>query len=563
MPMPSPMGWSDSALGLRTRAATRTFQNSSLTNFRHPVLGPRSPFPAHPETPRQLFAPLHGDAHLPRCAAASEPAQLEELAGQGRHPACLPGAGAARGVDARPGQPANRAPRDPRRRCPGRRALAPGGGDAVAIFFERKPTPRDQRLRHLDPEHTRQVIVAGCARAETMQAPARPREASAHRGLPALRPRARRRPRQGENSGAGLARERGENPRRGACADGCSRWTSTPGGLRKLARRARTIVHEEHQHRKTRGIRDESKAPWPGQGRWVRSLRWPSNHGTALGATFGGNRNTRPRKRSLMSPIAGLSTPHANDVPIGSRAGPHRRRAAVGPYPSTLPWPKSLRLIGGSRAFCELMLLMDDGARPAGELAKASGVSMSTASSHLHKALAAGFLRVHAQGRHRYFRLARADVRARGRSAGRPRCAEPHEGVQAPASFRRGAHLLRSPGGVLGVEGDAIAGRAGLACARRKIATASRHRAPRARRPGHRPSRVSGRAVAGWPGRAIDSTERRPHLAGKLVTPGPQALRAALARTRPRTAGGARHREGARRAGRGVSGWRWKGDLGP
>lgn len=57
-----------------------------------------------------------------------------------------------------------------------------------------------------------------------------------------------------------------------------------------------------------------------------------------------------------------------------------------------------------------LMALVDDRARPAGELAREAGVTAQTASSHLGKLLAGGLLAVEIQGRHRYYRLAGAHV---------------------------------------------------------------------------------------------------------------------------------------------------------
>src|SRR5450432_995172 len=57
-----------------------------------------------------------------------------------------------------------------------------------------------------------------------------------------------------------------------------------------------------------------------------------------------------------------------------------------------------------------LMALIGGRALPAGELAYASGVTAQTASSHLAKLLAGGLILVETQGRHRYYRLAGANV---------------------------------------------------------------------------------------------------------------------------------------------------------
>lgn len=59
-----------------------------------------------------------------------------------------------------------------------------------------------------------------------------------------------------------------------------------------------------------------------------------------------------------------------------------------------------------------LCALMDGRAHTGGELARFVGVAPSTASEHLSKLLDAGLLAVEPQGRHRYFRLAGAEVAA-------------------------------------------------------------------------------------------------------------------------------------------------------
>jgi hypothetical protein len=59
-----------------------------------------------------------------------------------------------------------------------------------------------------------------------------------------------------------------------------------------------------------------------------------------------------------------------------------------------------------------LWTLIDGSSRPAGELAFAANVSPQSASTHLAKLVAGGLLHCEAQGRHRYFRLANAEVAA-------------------------------------------------------------------------------------------------------------------------------------------------------
>ena len=57
-----------------------------------------------------------------------------------------------------------------------------------------------------------------------------------------------------------------------------------------------------------------------------------------------------------------------------------------------------------------LALMLGGEARSAGELARAVSITAQTASSHLAQLLDAGLVRLRAQGRHRYFTLADADV---------------------------------------------------------------------------------------------------------------------------------------------------------
>ena len=57
-----------------------------------------------------------------------------------------------------------------------------------------------------------------------------------------------------------------------------------------------------------------------------------------------------------------------------------------------------------------LKTLIDGTMRPAGELAFAANISAQSASAHLSKLVAGGLLATEAQGRHRYFRLANAQV---------------------------------------------------------------------------------------------------------------------------------------------------------
>jgi DNA-binding transcriptional ArsR family regulator len=57
-----------------------------------------------------------------------------------------------------------------------------------------------------------------------------------------------------------------------------------------------------------------------------------------------------------------------------------------------------------------LRILIDGTMRPAGELAYAANISAQSASAHLAKLVNGGLLALEAQGRHRYFRIASAEV---------------------------------------------------------------------------------------------------------------------------------------------------------
>ncbi|HMK68474.1 MAG TPA: helix-turn-helix transcriptional regulator [Stellaceae bacterium] len=67
-------------------------------------------------------------------------------------------------------------------------------------------------------------------------------------------------------------------------------------------------------------------------------------------------------------------------------------------------------LVGEPARAAMLGVLLDGRALTAAELASAAGVTPQTASSHLARLTAAGLLAVEAQGRHRYHRLAHAEV---------------------------------------------------------------------------------------------------------------------------------------------------------
>lgn len=66
----------------------------------------------------------------------------------------------------------------------------------------------------------------------------------------------------------------------------------------------------------------------------------------------------------------------------------------------------SVAALMGDRARCVMLQTLIDGSeRPAGELAKAAGVSAATASGHLQRMVAGGLVSVRSSGRHRYYGL--------------------------------------------------------------------------------------------------------------------------------------------------------------
>ena len=99
-----------------------------------------------------------------------------------------------------------------------------------------------------------------------------------------------------------------------------------------------------------------------------------------------------------------------------------------------------------------LLALSDGTARPAGELARVAGVGAATASAHLKRLLDGGLLALHAQGRHRYYRLANEEVAAMLEALAMPRASSvsPPKPV-ADAAVRRARTCYRHLAGQLGV----------------------------------------------------------------------------------------------------------------
>lgn len=160
-----------------------------------------------------------------------------------------------------------------------------------------------------------------------------------------------------------------------------------------------------------------------------------------------------------------------------------------------------------------LLALADGTARPAGELAHIAGVAPATASAHLRRLLDGGLLALHAQGRHRYYRLADERVGAMLESLALARVpavrALPARG---DAQLRRARCCYRHLAGALGVAWCAnLLERTWLQTGTRGLQLL--------------PAGVAALGAAGLPvtnllplhGRAcLDWTERRMHLGGPL-----------------------------------------------
>ena len=72
--------------------------------------------------------------------------------------------------------------------------------------------------------------------------------------------------------------------------------------------------------------------------------------------------------------------------------------------------PRVAQLLADPARARMLWMLIDGTTRPAGELAYGARISAQSASAHLAKLVEGGLLEAQASGRHRYFRLASADV---------------------------------------------------------------------------------------------------------------------------------------------------------
>jgi DNA-binding transcriptional ArsR family regulator len=184
--------------------------------------------------------------------------------------------------------------------------------------------------------------------------------------------------------------------------------------------------------------------------------------------------------------------------------------------------PRIARLLSDPARARMVWMLIDGTTRPAGELAYGARVSAQSASGHLAKLVDGGLLEARAQGRHRYFRLASADVASVLESlaslgaATRPRRSRPPlPSPSTPEQFLRARTCYGHLAGEMAVnvlaamlkgrwlfaEGSGFAltkaGEAHLTALGIELSTV------------RRPRRVFARPC-------VDLTQRRPHLGGAL-----------------------------------------------
>jgi DNA-binding transcriptional ArsR family regulator len=168
-----------------------------------------------------------------------------------------------------------------------------------------------------------------------------------------------------------------------------------------------------------------------------------------------------------------------------------------------------------------LWALIDGTMRPAGELAYAANVSAQSASGHLAKLVEGGLLDAEAQGRHRYFRIASAEVAALVESiaslgaATRPRAPRAPLPAHAPVQFLYARTCYGHLAGEMAVKVlDAMLKAKWLAAEGKDFALTRLGEAQLASLgidlgAARRPRRALARAC-------VDLTQRRPHLGGAL-----------------------------------------------
>jgi DNA-binding transcriptional ArsR family regulator len=184
--------------------------------------------------------------------------------------------------------------------------------------------------------------------------------------------------------------------------------------------------------------------------------------------------------------------------------------------------PRIARLLADPARARMLWMLIDGTTRPAGELAYGARISAQSASAHLAKLVEGGLLEAQASGRHRYFRLADADVAGLVESlaslseAIRPRAPRaPRPSRPLPLEFLRARTCYGHLAGELAVKVlDAMLKARWLSADGRDFALTALGEAQLGAlgvdlETARRPRRVFARAC-------VDLTERRPHLGGAL-----------------------------------------------
>lgn len=164
------------------------------------------------------------------------------------------------------------------------------------------------------------------------------------------------------------------------------------------------------------------------------------------------------------------------------------------------------------------LALMDGCAWTAGELARAAGIAAPTATEHLNLLVGAGLLTEDRQGRHRYVRLAGADVarllESMSVAAGQPAPARSLRTVRAAADLAAARTCYDHLAGELGVRlydamlsRDLVTEADGVALTAAGRSWFAGLAGPEALRPSR--TRPLLRTCVDW-------TQRRPHLAGAL-----------------------------------------------
>ncbi|MCS3394038.1 ArsR family transcriptional regulator [Burkholderia thailandensis] len=186
--------------------------------------------------------------------------------------------------------------------------------------------------------------------------------------------------------------------------------------------------------------------------------------------------------------------------------------------------PRVARLLADAARTRIVWTLIDGSARAAGELAYHADISAQSASAHLMKLVAGGLLAAESQGRHRYFRIANAEVAcmiesmaalASGTELGLPKCLPSTRSSTEAFMYARTCY-------------DHLAGElaVGVLASMRKARWLERKDTELiVTRSGERQLRVLGIDLASAQGErrvfarpCADLTQRHPHLGGALGT---------------------------------------------